>query len=197
MREPLRSGTNEEIEFTDGMHGLLTWGLAILVTTVLALASAALLVPATTPGGGRVGPAASVAGENIIASELDELFRSDRRTADTDSIAYRRAEAARILLHVSGHRGVSDDDRNYLAVIAGSQAGLTPSDAGARADRAISESAAEIRRARQAAVLQAFLIAASLMVGAAVSWFAAREGGYERERGWVPQWNWSLRRRTT
>ena len=195
MRAPLMSRSVEETEFHDGLHGVLTWGLAILITVVLTLAGAAMLAPAAAPSGSRLGPAASVAGENIIASELDELFRTDRRAVDADSLSYRRAEAARILLKAAGHRGVSGEDRDYLAAIAASQTGVAPTDAVTRADRAIAQSATEIRRARQAAVIQAFLIAASLMVGAAVAWFAAREGGHERERGWVPRWTWSPRRR--
>lgn len=196
MRTPLTSRTTEEIEFRDGMHGILTWGLAILITAVIAVGGASTLAPATVPSGSRIGPATSVAAENIVASELDELFRSDRRAVDTESLAYRRAEAGRILLKSSSHRGVSGNDRDYLAAIAASQTGLAPADAVTRADRAIAQSALEFRRAREASVLQAFMIAASMMVGAAVAWFAAREGGYERERGWIPRWDWSPRRRS-
>ena len=193
MRTSLSARPADEIEFRDGMHGILTWGLSILITTFLALAGVATVMPAAAPGTSRIGPAASVAGENIIASELDELFRTDRRALDADNLSYRRAEAARILLKSSGHRGVSGEDRDYLAAIAASQTGLSPQDAASRADRAIAQSAIEIRRARQAAVLQAFMIAAAMFVGAAVAWFAAREGGNERERGWLPRWSWPPR----
>jgi hypothetical protein len=140
------------------------------------------------------GPSASVAAENIIASELDTLFRTDRKLVDTD-IEYHRAEAARILLKSSGHSGVSTEDRAYLAVLAGRQAGVGPDEAQARADRAIGESRDELRRAREAAVLQAFMIAAALLVGAAVAWFSAFEGGLDRLEGTVPVWDWSYRRR--
>jgi hypothetical protein len=195
LRGALSERPADEIEFSDGMHGIITWASAIVFTAIFALAGAATTAPLAAPGGSRVGPVTSVAGENIIASELDALFRTDRRIADVDNLSYRRAEAARILLHVSGHRGVSGVDREYLAAITANQTAVAPSEAAARADRAISDSAAEIRRAREAAVLQAFMVAASLMVGAAVAWFAAREGGYERERGWVPRWTWSPRKR--
>jgi len=195
MRTPLTSRSPDEIEFRDGMHGILTWGLAIMITAFIALAGAATLAPAAAPGGSRVGPATSVTGEAIIASELDELFRTDRRMLTVDDLSYRRAEAARILMKASGHAGVGAEDRDYLAAIVTSQTGLGSAEAASRADRVIAESAVEIRRARQAAVLQAFLIAAALLVGAAVAWFAACEGGNDRERGWLPRWNWSARRR--
>jgi hypothetical protein len=185
-----------ETRFRDGMHGLFTWGLAILLTALLALAGAAAASRAIAPSGGATGPAASVAGESLIASELDALFRSDRRLLDGD-IAYRRAEAARILLKSSSHRGVPDDDRAYLAALASHVAGVAPDEAQARADRAIAHSRDELRRARQAAVLQAFLVAAALLAGAAVAWFAAHEGGLDRQEGAIPVWDWSFRRRRT
>jgi hypothetical protein len=196
MRARAAVAETGESRFRDGMHGLLAWGLAIVLTAVLALAAAATVSRAVAPSGGASGPAASVAGENIIASELDTLFRSGRKLVDSD-IEYRRAEAARILLKSSSHRGIPGEDRAYLAVLAGREAGVGADEAQARADRAISASRDELRRAREAAVLQAFLIAAALFLGAAVAWFAAYEGGLDREDGSVPVWDWSFRRRRT
>lgn len=192
MRSPTGLAETVESEFEDGMHGLIAWGLAILLTAALALAGAALASRATAPSGGALGPSASVAGENVIVTELDELFRTDQRVIDS---VYRRAEAARILLKTSGNRGVSDDDRAYLATIAAREAGISGAEARDRTDRVIAESATEIHRARVAAVLQAFMIAAALLAGAAVAWFSAAEGGSERERGVIPVWDWTLRRR--
>ena len=91
-----------------------TWGLAIIMTAVLALGVAATGSTAVAPSRGSAGASESVAGENIIASELDELFRSDRVPADP---SYRRAEAARILLKSSSHAGVSNADRRYLVTL--------------------------------------------------------------------------------
>jgi len=194
MRARLTVAETVESRFRDGMHGLFVWGLAILVTAALALMGAGLAIHMAAPSGGPNGPAASVAGENIIASELDTLFRSDRKLIESD-VEYPRAEASRILLKSGGHRGVPDEDRAYLAELASRVADVRPDEAQARADRAIKESRDELRRAREAAVLQAFLIAAALLVGAAVAWYAASEGGLDREEGQVPVWDWSLRRR--
>ncbi len=54
--------------------------------------------------------------------------------------------------------------------------------------QAISASREELRRARIAAVLQAFFIGAALMVGAAVAWLTAVEGGKDRETGDFVGW---------
>jgi hypothetical protein len=191
MRAPLNI-TTAEMEFRDGIHGLVTWGLAVGMTAILALGAAATASSATAPGGGASGAAQSVAGENIIASELDELFRSARPPSD---ITYRRSEAARILLKSSSHVGVPNEDRRYLATTVANITGVGADDAAARVDRVISESSQEIRRARIAAVLQAFFVGAALLVGAAVAWFTACEGGRDRELGVFPIWDWSTHRR--
>jgi len=189
MRSPLNLTTGE-MEFRDGVHGLITWGLAVIITAVFALATAWVAGNTLEPRGGA--QSQSVAGENIIASELDELFRSDRLP---QNLNYRRAEAARILLKSSSHDGVPSGDREYLAIITANGAGIPLEQARGRVDREIAASKTELHKARVAAVLQAFFIAVALFVGGAVAWFSAFEGVLDRERGTYPIWDWSLRRR--
>lgn len=183
MRTALSLDTGE-MEFRDGVHGLITWGLAVVLTAIMALGLAATAMPAATASGGAAS-VQSVAGENIIASELDELFRTDRSVPD---MSYRRAEAARILLKASGHNGVTNPDRDYLTTITAAVAAIPPDMAAQRVNREIAAAKEEIHRARVAGVLQAFFIAAALFVGAAAAWFAACEGGRDRERGISPAW---------
>ena len=194
MRSRLRPVVVDEIEFRDGMHGVVTWGLAILIGAAIAVAGAAAASRAIAPSTGAAGASSSVASENIIASELDELFRTDRPLRDGD-FTYRRAEAGRILLKSSSHAGVSGEDRDYLSNLTATITGLSPADADARVNRVIAESKDEIHKGRVAAVLQAFMVGAALVLGLAVSWFAAAEGGREREANYIPVWDWSWRRR--
>lgn len=190
MRSAFRTPTVHEGEFRDGIHGIVTWGLAILITAMLGIAGAALVTPMMAPSGGAMGPGSSTAGENIIASELDELFRSSRNTGDANLLAARRAEASRILLKSSGRAGISSDERNYLAQIVYDRTGLSSDVAAARVERVIGATGQELHRARVAAVLQAFMAAAGLLIGAAVAWYAAVEGGRDRQRGGIPTWDW-------
>src|SRR5579862_7427291 len=75
MRLATRVAQSPESAFRDGMHGLFMWGLAILITATLALFGAAIAAKPATPSGGTAG---STAGETVLATELDELFRSYR-----------------------------------------------------------------------------------------------------------------------
>lgn len=178
----------------DGMSGLIMWGLAVLLTAVLALGTAAAASRQGAFSGGAAGPSASVAGENILASELDQLFRTDRYVVDP-TIEYHRSEAARILLRSSSHDGVPAEDRAYLTTLVRTHTGIGAGEADDRVNRLIAQSKDELHRARVAAVMQAFLIGAALLAGAAAAWFSAAEGGRDRERGTIPVWNWSLHNR--
>jgi hypothetical protein len=190
MRAPLNIDPIET-QFRDGMHGLVTWGVAVVLSVFLALGLAATATSGASSGG-NAGAAQSVAGETIIATELDELFRTDKVI---DDLTYRRSEAARILLKSSSHSGVPSRDRTYLVTIAESIMGLPDAEAKDRVDRVIAASAQALHRARVAAVLEAFFVAAALFVGAAVAWYAACEGGKDREQGVYHFWEWAPRRR--
>lgn len=194
MRSRLTSvAAADEASFRDGMHGLLAWALAIVIAAVLALGAVQAAAPAAVPGSGAAGPSTSVAGENTIAYELDQLFRSDR-PLPADDVSYARAEAARILLTSSSHSGVSQEDREYLTMLVSTRAHVSPEEADARVSKIIPRAHDALKRARSAGVMIAFLTAVALLLGAAVSWYAAEEGGRERELGASPSWRtWSSR----
>ena len=71
---------------------------------LLAFAAVQSLTHLAAPAGGSTGPAASVAGENLIAYDLDRLFRGERRP-DGDMSAVRAEAGAHPADHVQppGH----------------------------------------------------------------------------------------------
>jgi hypothetical protein len=192
MRAPTRIAASPESAFRDGMHGLFMWGLAILLTAALAIVGAAIAVAPAAPSGGSAGPASSIAGENILASELDQLFRSYRYSPAPENL---RAESARILLKSSSRKGIPQEDRAYLSNIVALRTGVNNAEADDRVNHIIAASKDELRRARAAAVIEAFLVAAALLLGAVVAWYSAEEGGRDRELGRLPVWEWRFRGR--
>ena len=186
MRERL-SLDGAESEFRDGMHGLATWGVAIVLGALLALGAAMAAKPATAANSN---PAGSTAAESLLAAELDTMFRTGKVI---DDLAYRRAEAGRILLTASGKNGVSNPDRRYLTTITGIVLNVPEAEAQARVDDAVTRSTQALHRARVAAVLQAFFVAAALLVGAVVAWYGATEGGKDREKGAYTFWEFHRR----
>jgi hypothetical protein len=181
MRERLADdATPDEAEMRDGTHGLLVWGVATLLTGLMIALSTVAATRLAAPSAGSAGPATSIGGENLIAYDLDHLFRAERRPAGID-MTYARAEAARILLTASSHNGVAPEDRGYLARLVVNMTGLAPADAQTRVDSVIASAKQNIQRARRASVVLAFMAGAAALLGAAAAWYAACAGGRQRD----------------
>lgn len=188
MREGLTNASSDETDFRDGIHGLLVWALATLLTAVIALAAAQGL--ASLSASGTSGPSASSAGEGLFAYELDRLFRSERPIADID---FRRSEASRILLTVGSSDGVTAGDRTYLTQLVANRTGISEGDAQQRVQDVIVRVDESIGRARRSTTLLAFFAGAAAMLGAAAAWFAAVAGGEHRDTAKVPSLRWANR----
>ena len=191
MRMPVEA-TRDEVEFRDGTHGILVWAIALMLTVLLTWATAQSLTRLSAPSGASSGAAQSVAGENIIAYDLDRLFRTERRPANVD-LSYPRSEAARILLTSAGHTGITSDDRAYLIRLTAGVTGLAQPEAERRVDTVIAQARENIRKARQSVVILAFMAGAAAVLGAAVAWFAACEGGRQRDGASAASMMWGWR----
>jgi hypothetical protein len=190
LRARRAAAAPDEVEFRDGTHGLLVWAIATVLTAVIAFAATQSAARLAAPAGGQAGSSAFVAGENIIAYDLDRLFRGDRRPEGDPSAI--RAEAARILLTTTSHRGMSAEDRGYLARLVAARTGLSPPEAERRVDDVAARAKENIQRARRSAVMLAFSAAAAALLGVAAAWFAACFGGRIRDGDEVPSmlWDW-------
>jgi hypothetical protein len=178
LRTPWRASSAHEVEFRDGIHGLLVWGTAVVIGAFLAFATVRTAAPRTDATN-----SAAATAEPLLAFELDRLFRSDRKPVDASTDPEMRAQAARIITSGLGHSGMAPDDRAYLVRLVETRTGLAQPDAESRVSQVVSQSHDAIARARSGAVILAFMIAASLMLGAAVAWLAAAFGGEHRDQG--------------
>jgi hypothetical protein len=178
MRSVVVSASADDTAFVDGMHGLLAWALATLLAGLLALATLQAL-PRLTPSSALL-TGSSVIGETIIADDLDRLFRAERRVPGVD-MSYVRAEAARILLTASSHRGLQSDDRAYLVRLVAANTGLATPDADRRVNDVIARAHEDVARARRSGVILGFMIGVAALAGAAVAWSAAGAAGRYRD----------------
>lgn len=168
----------------DGLHGLMSWALAVLIgAALLAILGAAAIERSPV----RSSASNATAAEPLLSYELDKLFRAPRRPPNTD-MREARAEAGRILMTSSSHSGVSSDDRSYLVQQTAALTGLAAPDAERRVDSAIVLSHAAINHARRSSIIVAFSVAAATLIGALVAWAAAVVGGRHRDGEPLPQW---------
>lgn len=189
VRSPYLSAT-EDIETRDGLHGVASWALAVLIGAVLAVLVA---WAASRPSATAQPPSSSE--PSVLSYELDHLFRAPRRPPNVDLTA-ERAEAARILMTASSHSGVAADERTHLVQQVAALTGLSGPDAEKRVDTTIANSKSAISRARAASIIIAFSAAAALLFGAVAAWAGAAAGGRHRDgapiSGWMAHSNrWS------
>ena len=153
------------------VDGLLVWALATLLTAGLIAVAIAQATPRVAAPSGASAET-SIAGENIIAYDLDRLFRSDRRPQALEgNLNYPRAEAARILLTASSHRGMQADDRTYLVRLVAAVTGIAPPDVERRVDQVIAQAKENISRARRTGIILGFMVGAAALLGvSALPW---------------------------
>ena len=190
LRDSLPTAAPDEVEFRDGAHGLAVWAVATVLTALVAFTAVSAATRLTAPSSGASGPAASVGSENIIAYDLDRLFRADRPQGNLGNIEYSRAEAGRILLTAAGHSGLKAEDRAYLIRLVSARTSLAEAEATRRVDSVIATARENISRARRSALLLAFMMGAAALVGAAAAWYAAIAGGHHRDAAIAPSWFW-------
>jgi hypothetical protein len=177
-------GVSDDVEKRDGLHGIASWALAI----ILGIALAALVALGVNRPTTLTQPT-STTEPSVLSYEIDHLFRSARRPPNLD-LAPLRAEAGRVLMTSSGHSGVSSDDRAYLIQLVTATTGLAGADAERRVDTVITDSRTAISRTRASTIVLAFSVATALLLGAVAAWAGAEAGG--RHRDGMPLSDWML-----
>ncbi|MBR0706410.1 MULTISPECIES: hypothetical protein [Bradyrhizobium] len=187
------SSVNEDVATRDGMHGVASWALAVVIGAVLT----ALVAGAASKPSSSMMQAPSSSEPSVLSYEVDRLFRAPRRPPNVD-LSAERAEAARILMTSSSHNGVATDDRAYLVQQVTALTGLTGPDSEKRVDATIVNAKQAISRARAASIILAFSAAAALLFGAVAAWAGAAAGGRHRDGAPLSTWmthsnRWSSR----
>jgi hypothetical protein len=186
MRHRWHDGVASEVTFRDGAHGLLMWGLAIVLGAIIAATAASY----TGRSGLDSSRGDSYRLNDPTAIVLDPLFRpADNADLKTEArLDEARGEAVRLLATSVTKDGISVSDRAYLTRLVAAKAGVAAPEADARVQTAIVKSKDAANKARKVGVVVGFLTAASLLIGAAVAWWAATLGGQHRDAGTV----WSV-----
>jgi hypothetical protein len=181
-RTPYASAGTDEVETRDGLHGVASWALAVVIGAMLA----ALVGMAASRPSATTNPATTTE-PSVLSYEIDHLFRSARRPPNID-LAPLRAEVGRILLTSSSHNGVSADDRAYLIQQVTAVTSLSAADAERRVDTVIADSKKAISRTRASTVILAFSVATALLLGVVAAWAGAAAGGRHRDGMPLPNW---------
>lgn len=199
----------DEVYFRDTAHGLLSWAVATLVTTVILLGVASSAVGAATQVSAMMASGAAVAGAGRAGADgtgptaylVDSLFRKEPATSVVSSVADSMAsdaarvplaEVTRIFVNASGAASLPPQDARYLGQLVSQRTGLQPADAERRvADtysalltsmaNAKTATAEAADKARKAGIQAALWLFIALLSGAFAASYTATIGGRERD----------------
>jgi hypothetical protein len=205
MRGAWAEVSREEVQFRDGMHGLLVWALSIVAGGLLAFLAAGTAVSS----GAQVAAGAMSNRDAIVAPVIDNLFgvsaaqaepapargaaptptprtaspaitpATGERAVVPDSEA--RATIARTLTAAAAAGQLTPAQKRTLAQIVSERTGISQAEAEQRVDQAYRDAVSAIETARKAAVLAGLATATALLVGLLAAWFAAQNGGRHRD----------------
>lgn len=177
------SANQDEVQFRDGVHGLLVWGTAVVIGAFMAYLAAGTAAQV----GGELGKAAIYDRGALVASSVDTLLRPAPGTAAPTQPAGQatpdnRDELTRILVASTADGSLDTADRDYLAQVVANRAGLAPDAAQKRVEEVYADALEAVETAREAAVAAGLATATALLLGLAAAWYAAQRGGHHRDQ---------------
>jgi hypothetical protein len=177
----------DEVEFRDGVHGLIAWALGVMLGAALLALTAGTFAASST-----VAPPRDTDGApSFLSYEIDKLFRAERAAPARPEI---RAEAGRVLMRGLGRNDLPADDRAQLVRLTSAVAGLAQPDAQQRVAQVLADARNAASQARKSAVILGFSLAAALAAAAAAAWIAAGVGGKHRDDEFAPPLRWGAAR---
>jgi len=236
MRRRFEGATPDEVSARDAIHGMVVWGLGVLIGAWIAgsvlgtaanavgnvIGGAAQAVGSVVQGAGQaVGGAASAAAQAATGGEgqdgqdggLDlssfdpiqavnnRLLRGTGEQIDPDAAAEIAPVARDIIFQVARTGELNDDDRQLLVEEIAANSTFSEQEINTRVDQAVEqvtqlrdEAAQRVQqaeeaardaadRARRAAVLTGFLVAAGFAIALGAAMYGAGLGGRHRDEG--------------
>jgi hypothetical protein len=205
MRSAWEAAASDEVQFRDGIHGLLVWSLSVVAGGLLAFLAA--LTAAQT--GAQVAATATRDRGAVVAPAVDTLFGASvaqaapapageprgatpsGRAAVVDADA--RAAVSRTLVAAAAAGQLSPPQKQTLSQIVAERTGLSQAEAEKRVDQAYADARKALETARKAAVLSALGTVTALLVGLLAAWYAAQRGGHHRDNNIPARLVWSRR----
>lgn len=196
MRVAWSDASADEVQFRDGVHGLLVWALGIVGAAVLAFLAAGVAVHS----GSQVAAGAASNENAALSPVIDTLFGAtmpppeaanpagtppgaapalgERGTVPESDI---RAMVARTLVAAAGNGQLTPAQKRTLGQVVSERTGVSQPEAERRVDQAFKDGMAALETARKAAVLTALVTVTALLVALLAAWFAAKNGGNHRD----------------
>jgi hypothetical protein len=178
MRAPWGDSNRDEVEFRDGVHGLLVWATSVVISGILAFLVA---TGAAHVGAQAISTAAS--STSAVSTAADALARPGSSTPTSTVAPNPEADnaAGRALAAAVANGELTAENKTYLAQYVSQRTGLPQAEAEKRVDKVYADALEAAETARKATVGAALATATALLAGLAAAWYAAQRGGHHRD----------------
>lgn len=178
MRHRHSGASEAEVHFRDGTHGAVMWATAVTVGAVIA----AMVATSLAKGGlEAAASAARASGSDPVSIAADTLLRTSAKTPNARPEDV-RSDVSSLLTRSVGRGELAAADRAYLVDVVATRSGIPAAEAEKRVDATIAQMKTAADRARKAAVVMAFVTAATLLLGVLAAWWGAITGGQHRDQ---------------
>jgi hypothetical protein len=170
----------DEVEFRDGVQGLVAWAVCVLFAGMIAAGASGLALHATSalikfsdrtassPLGAIVSTLAAP-GEGKPVTAVQLLTADETRTIEG------------IFLKSFGGDGLAAKDKTFVANIVAGKAGIPLTEAQTRVDTAYTDAIAALDKAKKATELSGLLTGLGLLIGLVAAWYGGIRGGKSRD----------------
>lgn len=170
----------DEVEFRDGLQGLVTWAVCVLFGGLVVAGAGAAALHA----GSSIAAFADRSGSSPLAAIVSTMVApAEGKPATTVQLLNPDETRAieGIFLKSFGNDALAANDRSFVAGIVASKAGIPISDAEKRVDTAYTNAIAALDNAKKATELSGLLTGLGLLIGLAAAWYGGIRGGSSRD----------------
>ncbi len=180
----------DEVEFRDGLQGLVAGAVCVLVGGLIAMGAGAAALHAGSGTARFSGPAASSPLSAIVSTMVAPQEGTAVRTVPlltTDETATIEG----VFLKSFGEDGLAANDRNFVANILAAKADIALPEAQTRVDSAYAQAVAALDKAKKATELSGLLTGLGLLIGLVAAWYGGVRGGSSRDNNILTRFKFS------
>lgn len=170
----------DEVEFRDGVQGLVAWAVCVLFAGLVAVGASGLALHATS----AVAKFSDRTSSSPLAAIVSTLAAPPEGKPAT-AVPLLTTDEARtiegIFLKSFGADGLKPKDRAFAANVVAAKAGIPLNEAETRIDTAYADAVAALDKAKKATELSGLLTGLGLLIGLAAAWYGGIRGGKSRD----------------
>ncbi|RUP09700.1 hypothetical protein [Hyphomicrobium sp.] len=170
----------DEVEYRDGLQGLVTWGVCVLFAALVAASAGS----AALRGGASAIAKFSSTSSSPLSGVVSALAAPPEGKPVTNVQLLSPEEEKTIeavFMRSFGNEHLSPNDKNLVSSIVAARAGIPQADAQARIDTAYTDAIAALDKAKKATELSGLLTGIGLLIGLAAAWYGGIRGGSSRD----------------